>query len=208
MEFKFYGANSVQITANKANLVSDAGATKLGIKIPTKNVNVAVATQNDMILGDKDIFELTTPGEYEVSGFGVNGIAARAHIAEEGDTSITMYKVMTAELMVLITGHIHPDLSDDQLEQIGTVDAVIIPVGGHGYTLDAAGAVSVIKKIEPKIVIPTHYADSGVKYEVPQDSLDAFIKELGAQPQEKTDKLKIKGGMLPEIMQLIELTRS
>jgi hypothetical protein len=35
-------------------------------------------------------------------------------------------------------GHIYPELSEDQLEQIGMVDILVVPVGNSGYTLDAS----------------------------------------------------------------------
>ena len=56
------------------------------------------------------------------------------------------------------------------------VDVLFVPVGGNGYTLDAIGALKIIKKIEPKIIIPTHYADKAIKYEVPQADLDEVMK--------------------------------
>ena len=99
-----------------------------------------------------------------------------------------------------MAGHIYPDLSEDQLEAIGPVDVLIVPVGGNGYTLDGAGALRVIKKIEPKVVIPTHYADKGIKYEVPQRSLEEALKEMGMEPAEKVEKYK------PNILEMTDTT--
>ena len=82
-------------------------------------------------------------------------------------------------------------LSDEQLEAMGVVDILILPIGGGGYTLDAVDAAKVIRIIEPKIVIPTHYADKSLQYEVPQDELQLFIDELGA-PVETVPKYKVK----------------
>ncbi len=47
-----------------------------------------------------------------------------------------------------------PKLTDAEQEAIGIVDVMFVPVGGSGYTLDAAGALQLIKAVEPKIVIP------------------------------------------------------
>jgi L-ascorbate metabolism protein UlaG (beta-lactamase superfamily) len=83
-----------------------------------------------------------------------------------------------------------------------------IPVGGSGYTLDPVGALTVIKEIEPKLVIPTHYADKAVKYEVPQVDLDHALKELAMEPKETVAKLKLKSGELSDVMQLVVLETS
>lgn len=94
------------------------------------------------------------------------------------------------------------------------VDVMLIPVGGNGYTLDPVGALKIIKKIEPKVLIPTHYDDGhgssagGLNYEVPQQTLEQAITALSMEPKETVQKLKLKGGEMPETMQLIILERS
>jgi L-ascorbate metabolism protein UlaG (beta-lactamase superfamily) len=98
------------------------------------------------------------------------------------------------------------DITDEQLETLGVIDILIIPVGGFGYTMDAIGAAKIVRKIDPKVVIPTHYADAGTTYPVNQADLDDFIKELGA-PVVEEDKLKIKAGSLPESLTVVKLKR-
>ena len=77
----------------------------------------------------------------------------------------------------------HKDVS--VLEALGTINVVIIPVGGNGYTLDADDAGTIIRQLNPNIVIPTHFDDGQTKYEVPQDNLEAFEKEMGHANIEK-----------------------
>ena len=56
--------------------------------------------------------------------------------------------------------------------------------------------------------MPVHYADSALQYEVPQDTVEVFEKELGA-PVEQKPKLKIKtASNLPEVLTVFELARS
>ena len=106
-----------------------------------------------------------------------------------------------------LIGNIKNDLDDDQLEAIGVVDVLILPVGGGGYTLDATSASSIVRQVEPKVVIPIHYAEPGVHYEVPQDTLDTFTKELGA-PVEPVDKFKVKSvASLPLTLTVMPLKR-
>jgi L-ascorbate metabolism protein UlaG (beta-lactamase superfamily) len=148
------------------------------------------------------------PGEYEVGDVSVVGTAAQAHIDEAGTKNATMFKVTAGDMHVLIVGHIDPNVTEAQLEALGKVDVLIVPVGGNGYTLDPVGALKVIKEVEPKLVIPTHYADKSLNYEVPQLELDAALKELGMEPKERVAKLKLKSADFGEGTQLVVLERS
>lgn len=104
-------------------------------------------------------------------------------------------------------GHVHPDLSSAQLEALGTIDVLIIPVGGNGYTLDPIGALKLIKEIEPKLVIPTHYHDNAIKYPVTQQPLEEALKALSMEPNETVAKLKVRSGDLGDLTQLVVLER-
>ena len=75
---------------------------------------------------------------------------------------------------------------------MGEVDVVIIPVGNHETTLSGSDALSIIKNIEPFVVIPTHYADSKIKYDTPQATLAEALKELAMEPSETVPKIKFK----------------
>jgi L-ascorbate metabolism protein UlaG (beta-lactamase superfamily) len=148
------------------------------------------------------------PGEYEVSDISIIGIPARAHMDEsESMHSATMYKLIIGEISILVTGHIYPEVNDSLLERIGIVDVMIVPVGGNGYTLDSVGALKIIKEIEPKLIIPTHYADKDLNLPVPQVDLASALKEIGMEPKETVSKLKLKPGELSEITQLVVLEK-
>src|SRR5690606_31480754 len=99
----------------------------------------------DTILSPDARFTIASPGEYEVADVSVQGIAARSHMDEEGKTSATIYRLLVDGIRVAVLGHIYPALNDEQLEAIGTVDIMFIPVGGNGYTLDSIGAQKLIK---------------------------------------------------------------
>jgi L-ascorbate metabolism protein UlaG (beta-lactamase superfamily) len=150
-----------------------------------------------------------SPGEYEVAQLSITGIPARAHLDEdEKSLGATMYKLVLGDTSYVVTGHIYPSLTDDELEALGIVDVLFVPVGGNGYTLDPIGALKLIKAIEPKLVIPTHYADKGLKFEVPQQELEVAIKELGMEVKDRLSRLKLKPGELTDVTQLVVLEKS
>lgn len=72
----------------------------------------------------------------------------------------------------------HP-LSAAQLEAIGPCDAIMIPVGGY-YTIDAAAAKAVADAIGAAVVIPMHYRDGEVGFDV-LSTLDDFTKLYPAE---------------------------
>ena len=209
MDVQFYGANCIVIGGKQARVVVDDNLTDLGAKSVSKEGDVVLltGTQGGQAAKSPKIV-IDQPGEYEVSGVSVYGISARAHTDEEGKKTATMYKLILDDTSVLITGHVYPELSDDQLEAIGMVDVMFVPVGGNGYTLDGIGALKLIKKVEPKLVIPTHYDDSSLNFPVPQQPLDQCLKALAMEPKETTAKLKLKSGELGDVTQLIVVEKS
>jgi L-ascorbate metabolism protein UlaG (beta-lactamase superfamily) len=203
MEIQFYGANCVRLTTKKVSIVVDDLENKVA-----KNGDVILFTSTHGVPKAETKIVIDQPGEYEVANTSINGIAARAHMDEEGKHTATMFKIIGEDVKVAVVGHIYPELNETQLEALGLVDVLIIPIGGHGYTLDGVGAQKIIKGIEPKIAVPTHYADKDINFEVPQSSLEDALKEVAMEPKDTLPKLKVKGGeLLNEAAQLIILER-
>lgn len=205
MDIQFHGANCVTLTTKHARVVVDDNLADLGAKSVAKAGDVALFTtaHGDPTQPAKIVID--QPGEYEVSEVSIYGIAARAHMDEEGKNTATMYKLIADDQKILIVGHVYPELSDAQLETIGMVDVMFVPVGGNGYTLDSIGALKLIKKVEPKLVIPTHYDANGLSFVVPQQTLQDALKGLSMEPKETAAKLKLKLADLADTTQLMIL---
>lgn len=208
MDIQFHGANCITLTAKQGRLVIDDNLADLGAKSVAKAGDIALFTGAHGDPAQPAKIVIDQPGEYEVSGVSIYGIAARAHMDEEGRHTATMYKVLIDDLRMLVIGHVYPELSDDQLEAIGMVDVMFVPVGGNGYTLDGVGALKLIKKVEPKLVIPTHYDAKGLNYPVTQQPLEQALKALAMEPKEQVSKLKLKSGDLGDVTQLVVLEQS
>jgi len=208
MEIKYCGANCFVITSKKVRLVFDDNLSEVGLKTVTKNGDIVIygALHKEPVA--ETLLIIDQPGEYEVSNVSVNGIATRSAMDEPKKTSATMYKLIIDGIQVAVVGHIYPELNDSQLEALGTVDVLLIPVGGNGYTLDPIGAQKIIKKIAPKLVIPSHYADNAIKYEVPQKTLEEALKDLELEPRGSVAELKLKASdLLNEDTQLTIIER-
>lgn len=207
-EIEYKGANCVIISTKDAKIVVDPKLSEVGLKDCSVKDAVELVTDDDFRINDEDAkLIINTPGEYGISGFDILGIPALRHIDAENEIpKSVMYRVEIGDSRIGIIGNVHYKMSDDQFEQLGVLDILIIPIGGGGYTLDAVNAMNIIKNIEPKVIIPVHYADSGIKYEVPQDEFSILASKLNIKVDEM-DKYKFKSSNQPETSSIVKLSR-
>jgi L-ascorbate metabolism protein UlaG (beta-lactamase superfamily) len=209
-DIEYKGGNTVIISTKKAILVFDPKLSVVGMKDIAIKDAIEVATEERFATNNQDAKLLIEgPGEYGVAEFDIKGIPAQRHLDAEGQPMLsTMYRIEVGDVRIGLLGNIYEKLSEDQLEELGIIDILIIPVGGNGYTLDATGAANLVSKIDPKVVIPVHYSDKAVTYEVPQDDVSQFVTELGA-PLETVPKYKVKStASIPATLTVIEVARS
>jgi L-ascorbate metabolism protein UlaG (beta-lactamase superfamily) len=76
---------------------------------------------------------------------------------EQHGNSIFIFEM--ANLCIAHLGHLHHTLTQAQLNEIGRIDAVMVPVDGS-YTLDLDGMIDVVKSLRAQLVIPMHYFSS------------------------------------------------
>jgi len=208
-EIQYNGGNSITITTKKGTIVTDPKTSVVGLKDQKVVGLIELATEARFVVGGETKISIEGPGEYGVADFDISGIAAQRHLDTEADPKIsTIYRIEIGETRIAVLGNIYEKLNEDQLEAIGVVDILVLPVGGNGYTLDPTAAVVLTRQMTPRVVIPIHYEDRDVKYEVPQLPLEEFTKGLGA-PIEETAKYKLKSaGALPEGLTVVHLIRS
>jgi L-ascorbate metabolism protein UlaG (beta-lactamase superfamily) len=99
-------------------------------------------------------------------------------------------------------GDLHFVPPQNEIEALGTVHIVLVPVGGASG-LNAAKAAEIVSLLEPNIVIPMHYFTPAAK--VPLDHLDKFLKEMGLHEAETLPSLKITKSSLPDETKLVVL---
>jgi len=209
-DIEYKGGNGVIVSTKKVQLAIDLKLSLVGLKDISLTDAIELATEPRFVVNNpKSRLKIEGPGEYEVADVSIQGIQATRHLDTDADEQIsTIYRVEVGEVRVAVIGNIAPKLTEDQLEEIGVVDIVIIPVGGNGYTLDATSAVTIIRQIDPKAVIPVSYADPALAYEVVQDNLEVFTKELGATVDTVGPKYKVKAASLPQVLTVVVIDRS
>jgi L-ascorbate metabolism protein UlaG (beta-lactamase superfamily) len=194
MEIEFFGANCFRIKTKNASIVVDDNLAELGGKTITKESDLAIFTSKSLENAPtkaKARLILDSAGEYEIGDVSVRAIQTRSHMDAEGEQTAAVFQCMYEGKTITILGHIHPDVADDVIELAGGTDVVIVPVGGNGYTLDVVGAISAVKKIEPEVVIPSHYDVHGLNLPVPAAPLEDFKKAIALPESEPKDVYKL-----------------
>jgi L-ascorbate metabolism protein UlaG (beta-lactamase superfamily) len=138
---------------------------------------------------------ITGPGEYEVSGILIIGIAT-FHDAERGEKrgKNTVYLMEVDGISICHLGDLGHVLTVGQVEEIDDVDVLLLPVGGVS-TIDAATAAEIIRQLEPKVVVPMHYKTPALSRQL--GPVDDFLKEMGIDRLDLQPKLSLTKSSLP-----------
>jgi len=180
----------------------------IGLKIPKVEAQILLITHNHSDHSNKKAingnpFLIESPGEYETKGVYVKGVQG-FHDDSQGKEKgkVVFYIIEVENIRICHLSDIgQKELTSEQIEQIGNIDILMIPVGGV-YTLDAKQAANIISQIEPKIVIPMHYQVPNLNLKL--NSLEQFLKEIGSSNAEPQKKFKVKMSDIPkETMQTI-----
>lgn len=188
MDITYLGAGGVRLVGKTMDVVCDAPAgNKAKGDVATWSAKAKVGSEP--LGAPEGAMVIDGPGEYEVKGAMITGVPVRLHIDEGGHRG-TAYSIVIDGINVVVTGNIAGKLDEDQIENLGSVDVLVVPVGGGGLTLDAEGAAAVVTQLEPSYVVPVHYDDGASKYPVPQAGVEKFLKEMGVNPEPEA-KLKL-----------------
>ncbi len=209
-EIEYKGGNAVELATKYVTLVFDPKRSLVGLRDIVISGGVEVGTEKRFLTGAPEYkLSIDGPGEYEVSDVAISGFRVFRQLDDPSRSAAegTFYTVDADGTRVAVLGNIENSLSEEQLDELGAVHILVIPVGGNGYSPDAEIAANLVKAIEPKIVIPVSYADSSLNYEVPQDSVDLFVQAIKA-PVKEESKLKVKNGLLPESLEIWKLKLS
>lgn len=197
MVITWYGQACFKIQSGDKALVLDPFEKSVGLTPPSIQADLLFVTHehfdhNNIKATKGDYFLINGPGEYEVKGIKAMGIRSY-HDNENGAKRglNTLYLIEIEGIHILHCGDLGQNLLDDkQLEEIGNVDILMIPVGGF-FTIDAKQAVGIINQIAPKIVIPMHYKIPKLNI-AELDGVDKFLKEFGREDIIPQDKISIR----------------
>jgi len=196
MQIQYFGLSSFKISTKEATIISDPFHKDSGLTPPRGAADILILAQKNSKLYSAtsgisgEHFDITDPGEYDIKGVTVTGIPLK-----QEDKYITIFLIESEDIRILNLTHIKEfNLTENELEELGDIDILILPVGGN-TVLSASAAGKVINEVEPKIVIPSHYKMKELILDL--DPQEKFIKEMGGK-KEEMDKLTLKKKDLPE----------
>ena len=204
MKIIWYGQSCFKIITKNAVIVTNPFGKETGLKPPRFEADIVTFSDSDYSHKDTTIkgefFEIDGPGEYEIKQTYILGIDS-AHISKD-ETTNTIYVIKSEGIKICHLGNFKQNiLTDDQLEKIGDVGILMIPVGGAS-TINGEQAVKIINQIEPKIVIPMHYKIAGLKEKL--QGIESFLREIGEDKANEYEQLTVKkDDMLKEKMEVI-----
>lgn len=167
MEVTYLGTSCVRLRGRDVTVVIDPpkGARS------SAGVDVVVTTD-----GGTDVEKLrphdggpqtvSGPGEFEVRGVAIHGLPR-----ENG----AIMRVAVDGVRVVALGAISRQLSEEEIDTLGHVDVLVIPVGGNDV-LGPADAATLVRALEPAMVVPIRHAGGGGADAEP---IDRFAKEMG-----------------------------
>ena len=106
--------------------------------------------------------------------------------------------VFRADLLPQL-GH---QLNNEQIKEIGGVDLLLIPVGGH-FTIDAKMATQICNKLKPKAVVPMHYKTA--KLDFPVTGVDDFLEGKSNVKRLDGNEIELKAETLPSESEILVL---
>ncbi len=202
MNITYYGQSCFKITTKPAGratedviIFTDPFDRSIGLRPPQGHADIIFVSHdhydhnNISALKDAPLV-IDLPGEYSAKGVNAVGIDSfhdKKEGAERGHNTIFIFE--SEDLRICHLGDLGSDLTSFQLEEINGVDILFIPIGGK-FTIDGKEAAELVRKIEPKIVIPMHYKIKGSSLDIADEK--KFCNEIGNCTNQKISKLTLK----------------
>jgi L-ascorbate metabolism protein UlaG (beta-lactamase superfamily) len=208
MELTWLGHACFRLRAREATIVTDPygpGSGYPALKLTAAIVSVShddpKHSAASVIGGAPRV--ISRPGEYEIAGVPILGIRTY----RDRDKGATLGKnvsfVFTVEEMkVGHLGNLGHVPNAEQAEALTGLDVLLIPVGGKP-TIDAKLAAETISLLQPRIVIPMHFATAREKEEL--DGVDRFLREMGIGSAEPQPRLSVTKSTLPDDVRVVLL---
>ncbi len=208
MEITWLGHSCFKFRGKQATVITDPYSPNLGYSLGKQTASIVTVSHqhpghsfSEGISGNPKL--VTGPGEYEISNVLIIGVAT-FHDKDRGSTrgKNTVYLMEMDEVSICHLGDLGHVLTDEQVEELGSIDVLLLPVGGVS-TIDAPVATEVVRQLEPKIVIPMHYKTTVINREL--EPVDRFLKEIGAHDISPQAKFALAKSSLPISTQVVLL---
>lgn len=152
---------------------------------------------------------LNGPGEYEIGGALIWGVRTARGTSGNGNGTgkNTAFVIQLEELTVCHLGDLaSAPLTAEELTRIKDSDVLLVPVGGH-CTINATQAAEIVSQVEPKVIVPMHFANDATRGYLDLDGIERFCRELGASEVAPRGRLTVSATSLPSEPTVVLLER-
>ena len=140
-------------------------------------------------------------GQYEEKGVKIKAIPTfhdKLKGRERGDNLV--FVVSAEDMVIAHLGDLGHTLDDNDMQRIGKVDILLLPVGGF-FTVDAKEATKIMNDINPVITMPMHYKTDSTG--LPIEGLEGFIKDKKNVKEINVSEIVITKATLPKSNEII-----
>lgn len=148
--------------------------------------------------------QITSPGEYEIGGTFVTGIAS-FHDDKKGEIrgKNTIYVIEMDGITLCHLGDLGHHLDSRLIEEIGDIGILFLPVG-EVSTISIDTTMEIIRQLEPPIIIPMHYKTEVFTGDL--SPVNKFLDTMRIKDLEAKPKLSITASSLPGSTQTVVLS--
>lgn len=114
----------------------------------------------------------------------------------------TIFTFLVDGIKICHLGDLGHVLSQKEADEIGSVDILLIPVGGY-FTIDSKEATQVAEQIKPKVLIPMHFKTE--KCGFPIAPVEDFLQGKANVKRAKTSEVTFNQASLPPKMEIVVL---
>ncbi len=202
MTITWYGQSCFKVETRGVTLAIDPFSKDIGLTPPRFQADIVLVTHQHpdhanvgAIPGQP--FVISGPGEYEAKDIAIRGVSTFHDTSQGKERGLnTAYVIEAEDLVIAHLGDFGEQvMREETVEELGTVDILMIPVGGT-YTIDGETAAKIVNQIEPRLVIPMHYELPELKFKLL--GVQQFLKAYRASSQAPQEKLVLKKKDLAE----------
>ncbi|MEO7000738.1 MAG: MBL fold metallo-hydrolase [Ktedonobacterales bacterium] len=211
MELSWLGHSSFRLRGKESTLITDPPGLSTGYALGRLTADIVTISHHhaghDYVQGvGGEPHVVDGPGEYEIQQTLITGVQTY-HDNEHGKRlgRNTAYLITLDDIHFCHLGDLGGKLDSHAQEALNGCDVLLIPVGG-GNALNAEQATEVISQLEPRLIVPMHYATPAYKQgDAPLDPIETFLHAMGVAAPEPVGRLNITPASLPAEMQIVLL---
>ena len=199
MEIIWLGHSCFRLRSQETVVITDPFPDSIGLAFENRPASVVTVSNNntnhnhiDDVSGNPKMF--SAPGEYEYSGVSVKGVMTPLADPSSREERNVAFTITLDGINICHLGKLATPLTSCIVDELGPVDVLLVPVGGHGL-IELNGIQQIMQDFDPKIVIPMQYKTQGLQLDL--DPVDAFLTMQSSPDLQNQPRISVTPTNLP-----------